>query len=956
MRQIVIHVPEDRSFEVMECLQEVCGLRNVTKNTEDGIVQLTALADSHSSGYVMYQLDKIGCGVAYGKIVLIPVSVVKPLPRGNAPVVDKANTWYKQLASAKAAPLGALFPSTSKQADQQELRSKFSRLAVEEIYSVVDAGCAMTADYFSYIFVGSMIAAVGLATNNSVMIVASMLVSPLMGPILGFTYGTAIWDVVLIRRGVLAELAGVSMTVLIGFVAGLIISGWGEVPSKYDWPTDEMTSRGDKASLLVGVFFAVPSGVGVALSATQGGVNSLVGVAIAASLLPPVVNVGMCLAYALVGDDHVHNASMYFELAGISLSLFMLNIGIIYVVCLCVFRFKKISPVRRQLSRYQDLPPLKVEDPNLAISSDGGIGSDLAGHTQVAMAPSAGAPLGFESNPHAGATLELRSNPKPHPASKLQAHPCAAAPDAKVDGQPNSSILSHTLAHDKRTDPCDPLSIPMGSTSSSSCASEPDIDGDVDRSSSARLLEHVQGQGKGSGGGKGASEMSCACAQDPPLAAWLEGRQGMAGPVMTGGLEPLQSAKDSAGRDAPEAAKLMALAMHNGQDPLGGMGEGGMHETGLLGPLVQGPSGTREAHEGGATPEPQSRQVPEMLGDQVLALASDLVQAKPQQQQQQQQPQQLEAIRQYHQQLSHSLSNEWTLDDSTVKAWAHEVASCPKSLSTSQRVHSSGQLELRPEQEAQLHARWNRLVEDHFGVKLEDVSEGKEEAHEEDDQETEGSTRDRPSFENKLQGFLHNLGKMVPHSESSGHASDGVQSSEESCRHLSCVQSANVSAGRSNVPGEQGSGESFGSQAAFAHKGCLLSRQSVLSNPEDGGREACKEKPGRKAGWARSERDSSGTRAPSGAGGGSGREDLGGHTRCDVQVGDAGAGAGAEAPTAVAFSRASSGAWLRPANEGRITRTPGEAWSLVRQAVCTSKAAVDDNSNNESSQAEHHLH
>eukprot|EP00967_Tisochrysis_lutea_P020182 scaffold22992_cov19-Tisochrysis_lutea.AAC.1 len=69
----------------------------------------------------------------------------------------------------------------------------------------------------------------------------------------GFTYGTAIWDVVLIRRGVLAELAGVGMTVLIGFVAGLIISGWDEVPAKYDWPTDEMTSRGDKASLLAGV-------------------------------------------------------------------------------------------------------------------------------------------------------------------------------------------------------------------------------------------------------------------------------------------------------------------------------------------------------------------------------------------------------------------------------------------------------------------------------------------------------------------------------------------------------------------------------------------------------------------------------------------------------------------------------------------------------------------------------
>jgi len=35
------------SFEVVEVLQEVCGLRNVTKNTEDGIVQLTCLVDAH---------------------------------------------------------------------------------------------------------------------------------------------------------------------------------------------------------------------------------------------------------------------------------------------------------------------------------------------------------------------------------------------------------------------------------------------------------------------------------------------------------------------------------------------------------------------------------------------------------------------------------------------------------------------------------------------------------------------------------------------------------------------------------------------------------------------------------------------------------------------------------------------------------------------------------------------
>ena len=48
--------------------------------------------------------------------------------------------------------------------------------------------------------------------------------------------------------------------------------------------------RGLLRSLLVGVFIAVPSGAGVALSLLGGNTGSLVGVAISASLLPPAVN------------------------------------------------------------------------------------------------------------------------------------------------------------------------------------------------------------------------------------------------------------------------------------------------------------------------------------------------------------------------------------------------------------------------------------------------------------------------------------------------------------------------------------------------------------------------------------------------------------------------------------------------------------------------------------------
>ena len=63
---------------------------------------------------------------------------------------------------------------------------------------------------------------------------------------------------------------------------------------------EEMLSRGELRSLLVGVLIATPSGAGVALSVLGGNAGSLVGVAISASLLPPAVNCGMFWSLSIV--------------------------------------------------------------------------------------------------------------------------------------------------------------------------------------------------------------------------------------------------------------------------------------------------------------------------------------------------------------------------------------------------------------------------------------------------------------------------------------------------------------------------------------------------------------------------------------------------------------------------------------------------------------------------------
>ena len=107
----------------------------------------------------------------------------------------------------------------------------------------------------------SVIAVGGLASNANVFIVASMLVSPIMGPILGMTFGYRIADWQLFKTGVVNEFKMSVVAFLVGAICGLII---GMVGKTYGWPTSAMQTDGQAFSLIVSVL--VSAAVGAVLA------------------------------------------------------------------------------------------------------------------------------------------------------------------------------------------------------------------------------------------------------------------------------------------------------------------------------------------------------------------------------------------------------------------------------------------------------------------------------------------------------------------------------------------------------------------------------------------------------------------------------------------------------------------------------------------------------------------
>ncbi|EDW52459.1 uncharacterized protein LOC6612019 [Drosophila sechellia] len=242
------------------------------------------------------------------------------------------------------------------------MNSVRSRLNVAQIVRDVRQDAAITFDFCILLVSAAVLASFGLVENSTIFLASSMLISPLMGPIIAAIFGTVIQDRSLRRLGMLNELIGILTATLVGFLFGLVVCTTDRKYGIGEGLTEEMLSRCDLHSLVVGVFTAIPSGAAAAIGILGGNIGSLVGVAISASLLPPAVNSGLLWAVACIYKIFENDDSLYVDviksrrysdnqatelavLGGISMCLTLSNVLCVYLMGILVLKIKEIAPV-----------------------------------------------------------------------------------------------------------------------------------------------------------------------------------------------------------------------------------------------------------------------------------------------------------------------------------------------------------------------------------------------------------------------------------------------------------------------------------------------------------------------------------------------------------------------------------------------------------------------------------
>lgn len=246
-------------------------------------------------------------------------------PDKRQTVIDALQSILKTAENARILimPLEVSLPEESKEKlDEVDDKKSKTTITREEILTTVKKGAVLDSNFVLLVLLSALVAGIGLLENNVAVIIGAMVIAPLLGPNIAFSFGTALGESTLMWESLKTIAIGILLAVGFAFIIGKV---W---PGPFD--SFELLSRTDVQ--YSGTAIALASGAAGALSLVSGVSGVLVGVMVAVALMPPAVTIGLMLSQ---GQTHLA--------LGAAL-LLAVNIVCINLSAKLVFLYKGIKP------------------------------------------------------------------------------------------------------------------------------------------------------------------------------------------------------------------------------------------------------------------------------------------------------------------------------------------------------------------------------------------------------------------------------------------------------------------------------------------------------------------------------------------------------------------------------------------------------------------------------------
>ncbi len=274
LRLIELILPQDHADRLKESFDatdfEIHGLW--TENLDDGRKLVRVLASAGGTEAVLDDFQERFSWLQDYRVILLPVEATLPRPKASA--------------------------------EGDKPKRVVGRINREELYADLQESARLSPVFMVMVALSTVVAAVGLVRDSSVIVLSAMVIAPLLGPNIALALATTLGDLGLARTALRSSAVGFSLALVLAVVYGLLVE---YQPEAVEIASRTRVGMGDLA-------LALAAGAAGALSLTSAARGSLIGVMVAVALLPPTIVTGM-----LVGGGHLRAATGAAELVAINL-------------------------------------------------------------------------------------------------------------------------------------------------------------------------------------------------------------------------------------------------------------------------------------------------------------------------------------------------------------------------------------------------------------------------------------------------------------------------------------------------------------------------------------------------------------------------------------------------------------------------------------------------------------
>lgn len=261
--------------------------------------------------------------------------------------VDRVGSYaFSEVLDARSAAADAAHAASVRVGDEL--------ISWDEVAARTRDDTVVTGAYLLLMTIAGIIAAGGILTNNELLIVGAMIVSPDYGPLAGLCVAIVGGgdERAHARSSAWALTAGFGVAAAAAGGVALLASAFGQVPAAYlagDRPVTDLIAEPNLGSLVI----ALAAGVAGMIALGQAKSGAIVGVLVSVTTIPAVANVGVALALGNIDEAVGALGQLLINMAG----LLVAGVGSLWIG-LRLSRRRAIEELRgRRAARRRVQPP-----------------------------------------------------------------------------------------------------------------------------------------------------------------------------------------------------------------------------------------------------------------------------------------------------------------------------------------------------------------------------------------------------------------------------------------------------------------------------------------------------------------------------------------------------------------------------------------------------------------------